>query len=222
MRGAVGFGQDRKGKRRALTLEEIARLLTAAPPDRRRVYAVALTSGLRAGELKALRVKHLDVAGQGLRLEANWTKNRKPGFQPLPAELVEELAQSCRGKAQDAPLLNAPDGGHASRMLKGDLATAKIAPWTPEGRVDYHSLRGTFATLVLESGANAREAMTLLRHSTPDLTLRLYAKAREGRLTELTEKVGNKLKSGQSMQNVELPHDAGAGNISSTTSPNKA
>jgi len=222
MRGAAGFGQDRKGKRRALTPEEIARLLAVAAPERRLVYAVALGSGLRASELKALRVKDLDMVGKGLRLDPEWTKNRKPGFQQLPGELVEELAASCRNKPDDTPLLAAPDGAHASRMLRKDLDAAKIPRWTPEGKADFHSLRGTFATLVLESGANAKEAMTLLRHATPDLTLRLYAKARESRLTELAERIGNTLKQKPTMQNVELPLAAGAEGMSVTPSPAKA
>ena len=47
--------------------------------------------GLRANELRNLAVKHLDIKRGGLHLDAAWTKNRKPGFQPLAASLVQRL-----------------------------------------------------------------------------------------------------------------------------------
>ena len=48
-------------------------------------------SGLRAGELRSLSVRHLDHQRGGIELEAEWTKNRRAGFQPLPAGLMERL-----------------------------------------------------------------------------------------------------------------------------------
>ena len=63
-----------------MTAEEIHRLLRACAPERRLLYEVALCSGLRAGELRALTVAHLDTVRGGVRLDAEWTKNRKPGF----------------------------------------------------------------------------------------------------------------------------------------------
>ena len=72
-------------KRRALTPDEIIKLLDVVPEYRRLLYEVAFTTGLRRGELRALSIDDLEVENCGLRLHANWTKNRKPGFQPLPS-----------------------------------------------------------------------------------------------------------------------------------------
>ena len=44
--------------------------------------------------------------------------------------------------------------------------------------------------LVIEAGAPMTEAQALARHATPDLTLNIYARAREERLAEIAEKVG--------------------------------
>ena len=44
--------------------------------------------------------------------------------------------------------------------------------------------------MVIEGGANAKEAQTLMRHSDPRLTMNVYAKTRPGRLNELAERVG--------------------------------
>ena len=81
------------------------------------------------GELRHLdRAKHLDRDRGGLNLEASWTKNRKPGFQPLPARLVDEL---------DAFSLS----GAPARTLDRDLEAAGIPKHTPKGKVDFHAGR---------------------------------------------------------------------------------
>ncbi|MHC4642528.1 MAG: hypothetical protein ACYS32_12860 [Planctomycetota bacterium] len=70
-----------KTKRRALRPEEIRLLLAIAPDHRRLLYEVAILSGLRVTELRALTREHMDTEQGGLWLEAEWTKNRKSGFQ---------------------------------------------------------------------------------------------------------------------------------------------
>lgn len=47
------------------------------------------------------------------------------------------------------------------------------------GAVDIHSLRLTFTTHSLENGGSPKAVQTILGHSTLDLTIRVYAKARE-------------------------------------------
>ena len=90
-------------RRRVLTLSDIAAVMAIAPPDRRLLYEMALFSGLRLGELRHLKGEHLDLDRGGLRLEAEWTKNRRAGFQPLPAHLVAGLARAIRVSFQPAP-----------------------------------------------------------------------------------------------------------------------
>jgi hypothetical protein len=53
--------------------------------------------------------------------------------------------------------------------------------------------------MVIEAGASVKEAQTLLRHSTPQLTMNAYARARDHRLAEVTDRVGAVVlaKSGQ-------------------------
>jgi len=189
--GSGGFDITPRRRRRALTLDEIHGLLEAAPPERRLVYEVALTTGLRAGELRALTVQHLDTARRGLCLEAAWTKNRKPGFQPLPASLLQRLIEHSAGKPPEVPLLDVP--AYTWCSIAKDLLAADIPLTTPEGKVDFHALRTTFTTLVFESGANVKEAMSLVRHGTPGLTINTYARTRQDRLAEVIEKVGKAL-----------------------------
>ena len=90
LNGLAPFDTTPMTIRRAMPLEEIDALLRAAPESRRLLYETAIVSGLRANELRNLTINHLDDEPCGLRLDATWTKNRKPGFQPLPRALMDE------------------------------------------------------------------------------------------------------------------------------------
>ena len=173
---------------RALTREELQKLFTVIPEERQLVYSLALATGLRRGELWSLRVSDLNLELQSINLRAEITKNRKPGLQPLPRWLMEQLRQAVRGKAPDAPLVRMP--GNPTQRFYQDLETAGIPRFkVGEGGATFHSLRATFATLLMEEGADIKTAMTLMRHSTPDLTLNRYAKSRRERMLEITELV---------------------------------
>jgi len=207
LKGLAPFSTEPKTIRRALTLAEIKALLEAAPEHRRLAYEVAFCSGLRKNELRSLVVDDLDVQGTGLRLHAEWTKNRKPGFQPLPAALIQRLQafieagtaaelyrtflkrKDCTLQVPANPLLYVPS--HAARDFDQDCKAAEIKKNAPGGKVDFHSCRVAYVSLVLESGAGVKEAQSLARHGTPTLTMNTYGRTRQSRLSELAEAVGN-------------------------------
>lgn len=68
---------------------------------------------------------------------------------------------------------------------------------TQEGKIDFHSLQTSCVTLAVESGANAKEAQVLARRSAPQFTMSVYAYARNKRLAEVTEMMGEKVLAGQ-------------------------
>ena len=63
-------------------------------------------------------------------------------------------------------------------MLYCDLARAEIEHETASGVIDLHSLRHTFVSNVVATGATVKIAQELARHSTPVLTFGVYAHAR--------------------------------------------
>ena len=176
-------------ERRALTPAEIGALLAAAPEHRRMVYEVALATGLRAGELAALRVGNLDAKESGLNLEWRWTKNRLRGFQSLPRNLMERLVALSEGKRPTEPLLQT--NTHPHRTFKIDCEKAGVALETFEGRTTFHALRHTAITLTGECGATPKQMQTFARHSDPRITMNTYAKVRREKQAELVEKMGN-------------------------------
>jgi len=165
-------------------------------------------TGLRANELRNLTVQHLDVQRCGLQLDASWTKNRKPGFQPLPLSLSERL-HAFSGQARafyekhygeelatsalpEQPLLYVPS--HPARSLDIDLDAAGIPKVTPAGKLDFHAVRLAYINLVIESGVTVKEAQVLARHETPELTMNIYGRAREERLWTVVEQVAQAIR----------------------------
>ena len=83
---------------------------------------------------------------------------------------------------------------HPARALDVDLQAAGISKWTPQGKLDFHSLRVCFVSLTLEAGASVKEAQSLARHTDPALTMNTYGRSRPARLAEFAEKVGEAVK----------------------------
>jgi len=197
-----------RSKYRALTIDETYRLLKAVPEYLRPTYVLAMLSGLRANELRSLTRAHLDTVNGGLRLESKWTKNREAGFQPLPAKLVYQLQAFADSGIvpqlyqQFARTLACPKdplvfvGTHPARELDKHLEVAGIPKHTPEGKIAFHALRTSFVTFSYEAGASDLEAQRLARHSTPALTANVYGRTREPRLAEITERIADRVLSG--------------------------
>ena len=141
-----------------------------------------------------------------LCLDAQWTKNRKSGYQPVPRALVQRLhafAESGepaqlytrnfrRGGSQNTapvnPLLYVPS--HPARILDQDLEAAGIPKRTAGGKLDFHACRIAYVNLVFEYGnVSPKEAQDLARHSTPDLTFNVYGRTRDERLSEAVERL---------------------------------
>ncbi|MGL4400616.1 MAG: tyrosine-type recombinase/integrase [Luteolibacter sp.] len=163
--------------RRALTDEEIAAFLAAAPPERRLVYLIALHTGLRRNEITQLEWQDvfLDDASPFIKLRAVTTKNRKGDVVTIHPELHEELK-----KLRDiAPL-------PCSRLVemftglgpfKKDLAAAGI-PFIERGlRFDFHAMRMTFNTRMANGNIPTRSCMQAMRHSDEKLTTVVYTDA---------------------------------------------
>jgi len=75
-------------------------------------------------------------------------------------------------------------------LLRGDLKVAGIAYRDDAGRVaDFHSLRVTFATMLLRPGVDVRTAKELMRHATINMTADVYACTLRGSLNEAVKKL---------------------------------
>jgi len=228
LKGMAPFNKDPQWQRAALPAVDFAKLLEITPHDHRRLlYRVAFYSGLRARELRHVDVADLDVDRGGIRLHKQWTKNRKDGFQPLPADLLAELqsfakartaerlyVEHYRGKLRDKwrkkvaaiPLLYLPR--HPARIIADDFKAAGIKAL---GKLDFHSLRTSFISRVAAHGASVKEAMTLARHNSPNLTFNTYARAENDRLAAIVEQISDEVKKAEAADCINLSNRKAAG-----------
>jgi len=169
---------DIRGKeveRRALTVDETGTLLTVAG-DRAVCYLVAVDTGLRRGEIDALKWGDIEFEGPRpcIHVRAATTKNHESAAIPLHGELAAALL-SMRPRAVDAGDRVFPRGLPRMRDMRKDFDAAGVGAKDSQGRkADFHSLRKTFDTRLQVNGVGPATAMTLMRHKDPQQTLDRY------------------------------------------------
>lgn len=162
------------------------------------MYLVFLTTGLRKNELASVTVGqcHLDKGGAWIELEPEAEKSGAGSSIPLREDVAERLRvfvshrraaheldrpdtismespTAKRDPMESAPLFDVPRD--LVRILDRDMQTAGIPKADAQGRVvDVHSLRHTYATMLLRAGVSPTVAQRLMRHSDLSLTMRNY------------------------------------------------
>jgi integrase len=97
----------------------------------------------------------------------------------IATRLVIAVGGTLTPTSDDPPITAAEEAARDKRsaeMLRVDLAKAKILYETEEGVVDFHALRVTYITNLARSGVHPKVAQILARHSTMELTMRVYTK----------------------------------------------
>jgi len=176
---------DRRHDRRALSVDELQKLLEAAQngptledvtgPDRALAYRLCVETGLRVGELRSLTPASFDLDGDPptLTVRAAYSKRRRDDLLPMRREMAERMAAFIAGRPVDTPLFVLPD--KPVELLKADLAKAKIEYRDDAGKVvDWHALRHTFISNLAAGGAHPKVAQALARHSSIVLTMDTY------------------------------------------------
>ncbi len=166
--------------------------------ERALLYATAIQTGLRANELRSILRAHMNLTGKqpSILVEAKNTKNRKTARQYIQPELASELLTLTAKKLAGAAVFPMPSKFDVADMLRKDILNARDQ-WLstfkePQARieaeasdflqvrnslgqvVDFHCLRHTTATWLIEAGADPKTVQSVLRHSTIKLTLDTY------------------------------------------------
>lgn len=147
---------------------EVGHVLAALMPQNRLIARVCLQTGLRVGDVVALRTR--DIGQQFMVTEAKTNKRRRVG---LTEDLIRDIL------AQAGPEWAFPGrvpGGHKSRQaVWADVKRAARAFRLPQN-VGPHSLRKVYAVDLLERYGDIGRVQRALNHSSIETTL-IYAMA---------------------------------------------
>jgi len=181
-----------------LSAEDIGRLLHAPPPDQpsglrdRAILETMYSAGLRVGELVSLSDGDLDFAAGVLRVRG---KGRRERLAPIGSYAAAALRQWLHARklhpsgpcGAESPVFVNKFGRRittrsVARMLEKYLKITGL-----DGRTTPHSLRHSFATHLLDRGADIRSVQELLGHKSL-VTTQIYTHVSTSALREAYEK----------------------------------
>src|ERR1700693_2842675 len=177
-----------KRPHRFLTAEEVRRLIAASNEPLRTIIILATMTGLRIGEILALRWGRIDLLRGTLRVAETCYKGHfgSPKTRasrrevPLAAAVVRELKSlysRSTENSQEALVFSKSQGLPlaADNLRKKSLRTACKRAGLQ--RIDWHALRHTHGTLLHAQGTPLKVAQAQLGHSHMATTLEVYTHA---------------------------------------------
>jgi integrase/recombinase XerC/integrase/recombinase XerD len=187
---------------RVLSAPEAARLLEGIGADRahtptdplelrdRALFELAYSCGLRAEELVSLAAADVDYDAEQLRVEGKGRKTRfVPVGEPAMAAVRAYLERGRHKLAQQAASTAAPAQtlflSKTGRPLGTSDVRRRLRTWTARVGVGEgaspHALRHSFATHLLDGGADLRSIQELLGHASVSST-QIYTRVESARL----------------------------------------
>jgi len=183
---------------RFLTVDEVEKLLEA--PDAstwkgardRAMLETLYGAGLRAGELVSLNDDDVDLAGEMVRVRG---KGKKERLAPMGSYAVEALRRylavrnrtDLTGRDENALFINAMNGGRLTARSLRRIMNRYVNRAGLDSSLSPHSLRHSFATHLLNNGANLRAVQELLGHEHLSTT-QVYTHLTPQRLKDTYEK----------------------------------
>jgi integrase len=207
----------KRKKMRALDTAETATLLETARPYRLFVpIMLAVTCGLRRGEICALRWRNVRLSGEAQLSIIGSTEQTKAGTREketkagqartvaLTALAIEELRRHKTRQAEeflrlgvrqtdDMYVVAQADG----QPLKPNSLTHEFARFivgTVLPRIRFHDLRHSHATHLLASGVHPKITQERLGHATVAITLDLYSHVMPGMQADAASRVDDALR----------------------------
>jgi integrase/recombinase XerC/integrase/recombinase XerD len=179
---------------RVLRPAEVAALLDRIPATTplelrdRALFELAYASGLRAEELVMLEIDSVDFDAETVRVEGKGGKTRVvPAGEHALAALARYLSRgrpALDGEHQNALFLSKSGRRLGTSDVRRRLRTWSRAAAAHEPGLDGvypHALRHSFATHLLEGGADLRAIQELLGHATISTT-QVYTRVESARL----------------------------------------
>lgn len=168
-------GRPRK-THRALTVQEVNRLLDASDEPDRTIWLTFLHTGMRRGELVKLRWPAVCFRTHTIRVESETSKSRRQRDIPMTPELEARLLKlQAEARDPEGVVLGTRDGKERGNNLRRRFLRCLKRAGIDTGDVTIHTLRHTFATQLLLNGANPKAVSELLGHSSITITMNVYS-----------------------------------------------
>ncbi len=156
-------------------------------------YQFAIETGMRANELRNLKVSSFNLSECTVTVLAAYSKHRKEDILPLRPEMAQMLGEYFTGRTPEAKVF----GGRykrltdkTSKMIAADLADAGISYTDEAGRFrDFHSLRHTTGTWLGANGVHPKVAQAIMRHADINSTMSKYTHVLRGQEREAVAKL---------------------------------
>ena len=184
-----------------LRKEELTALVEAADSDTpqglrdRAILELMYAAGVRLSEVVGLDIANLDAAERTLRVRGKGNKERIVLVgQPAEKALRRYLSQArpkLAGDGEQALFLNR-DGGRLSGRSIQQIVRRHALRAGLDQRVFPHLLRHSFATHLLDGGAEIRVVQELLGHASASTT-QIYTHVTEERQRQVLEEARNNL-----------------------------
>ena len=190
----LGAPQSVRSLPKALSVEEIERLLVAPVGDEplalrdRALLELLYGAGLRIGELTALDVDDLDAVDRLVRVRGKGDKQRIVPYGEVAAAALDAWLVRGRpalGPSCPALFVNAR-GGRLSRQGAWKRLREHAQRAGLSSAVSPHTLRHSFATHLLDGGADVRAVQELLGHASVTTT-QIYTLVSRSALREVYE-----------------------------------
>ena len=177
-----------------LSVDETRRLLEAPDPGTpaglrdRAILELLYAAGLRISELTGLDVDDIDLEEGAVRVLGKGGKEREVPLGRFARDAVDDYLTRGRpslasATSRGALFLNTR-GGRLTRQSGNRLLATHVGTAGIESRVTPHSLRHSFATHLLEGGADIRVVQELLGHASV-ATTQIYTLVTEEHLREV-------------------------------------
>lgn len=161
----------RRRQNRVLHPDELRQLLVVGDRTACMIVVLVLT-GMRRGELARLEWHHV----QGERLLVPGTKNAA-SLAPVPLAELARLAIDAQPRRSSFVFTTESGRPLSPRNITRDIRARLRAHGVPDS-VRLHDLRGTYVSLLVESGADIATVMAMARHASVRTTLGVYAQSR--------------------------------------------
>ena len=179
-------GKEVKDKIRILTPAQIQALIEKLDSQKyRTLILLAIMTGARCGELLGLKWSDLDMVNNQIRIQRTFnggrffdtkTKGSKRNIDLSPKIMLELKKWKLACPPNDLDLVFPNEAGQPinyCNMVQRYYQKALRASGCP--KIRFHDLRHTYASLLIEQGENIKYIQTQLGHSSPTVTLSVYA-----------------------------------------------